>query len=154
MARPTDYTTDLAAAICAELAAGRSLRSVCEDEAMPDKATVFRWLAKHEALRDQYARAKEESADALVEDMLAIADDGINDTYTDPQGVQRADNDVIQRSRLRVETRKWIASKLKPKKYGDKIQQELVGPNGGPIQVSASQLSDDQLASIATASGE
>lgn len=154
MARPTDYTTDLAAAICAELAAGRSLRSVCEDEAMPDKATVFRWLAKHEALRDQYARAKEESADALVEDMLAIADDGINDTYTDPQGVQRADNDVIQRSRLRVETRKWIASKLKPKKYGDKIQQELVGPGGGPIQVSASQLSDDQLASIATASGE
>lgn len=135
MARPTDYTTDLAAAICAELAAGRSLRSVCEDEAMPDKATVFRWLAKHEALRDQYARAKEESADALVEDMLAIADDGINDTYTDPQGVQRADNDVIQRSRLRVETRKWIASKLKPKKYGDRLQTELSGSVGISVEI-------------------
>lgn len=125
--RPSDYSEDLAAAICAELAAGRSLRSVCDAASMPDKATVFRWLAKHEAFRDQYARAKEESADALVEDMLAIADDGLNDTYTDEDGNERTMVDVIQRSKLRVEARKWIASKLKPKKYGDKVQQEVSG---------------------------
>lgn len=125
--RPSDYSADLAAAICAELAAGRSLRSVCAAAGMPSTTTFFVWLGKHPEFREQYARAKEESADALVEDMLAIADDGINDTYTDPQGVQRVDNDVIQRSKLRVDTRKWIASKLKPKKYGDKVQQEVSG---------------------------
>jgi len=135
MARPTDYNDETAIAICAELAAGRSLRSVCEDESMPDKATVFRWLAKHEAFRDQYARAKEESADALVEDMLAIADDGLNDTYTAEDGTERTMTDVVQRSKLRVETRKWIASKLKPKKYGDKMQQELSGNVGLTVEI-------------------
>ena len=125
--RPSDYSADLAAAICAELATGRSLRSVCAADNMPSTTTFFVWLGKHHEFREQYARAKEESADALVEDMLSIADDGINDTYTDQQGVQRVDNDVIRRSRLRVDTRKWIASKLKPKKYGEKVQQEVAG---------------------------
>lgn len=132
--RPSDYSDDLAAAICAELATGRSLRSVCEAANMPSTTTFFVWLGKYPAFREQYARAKEESADALVEDMLAIADDGLNDTYTDADGNDRTMPDVIQRSKLRVDTRKWIASKLKPKKYGDKIQQELVGPGGGPVQ--------------------
>lgn len=134
MGRPSTYSTDIAAEICAELAGGRSLRSVCNDERMPDKATVFRWIAAHPEFRDQYARAKEESADALVEDMLSIADDGLNDTYTDEDGSERVMQDVIQRSKLRVDTRKWIASKLKPKKYGDKVQQEVSGPDGGPVQ--------------------
>lgn len=142
--RPTDYSDDIAAAICSELAAGRSLRSVCADNGMPDKATVFRWLAKHESFRDQYARAKEESADALVEDMLAIADDGLNDTYTDDDGNERTLADVIQRSKLRVDTRKWIASKLKPKKYGDFTRNEVSGPNGGPVLIRATDT-DERL---------
>lgn len=142
--RPSDYNEDVAAAICSELAAGRSLRSICQDEKMPDRATVFRWLARHESFRDQYARAKEESADALVEDMLSIADDGLNDTYTDSEGNDRTNTDVIQRSKLRVDTRKWIASKLKPKKYGDFMRNEVSGPNGGPVVVSASHL-DERL---------
>jgi hypothetical protein len=89
--------------------------------------TVFAWLGRHEEFAKQYARAKEESADALVEDMLAIADDGLNDTYVDENGIERTMTDVIQRSKLRVDTRKWIASKLKPKKYGEKVQAEITG---------------------------
>lgn len=132
LGRPSEYTADIAAAICAELASGKSLRSVCYSPSMPDKSTVFRWLGAFPDFRDQYARAKEESADALVEDMLAIADDGLNDTYTDEDGNERTMPDVIQRSKLRVDTRKWIASKLKPKKYGDKVQQEVTGADGKP----------------------
>lgn len=129
--RPSTYSEDTAARICGELADGRSLRSVCRDEGMPDKATVFRWLAAHESFRDQYARAKEESADAMVDDMIDIADDARNDW------MERAGDDAgpgyllngehVQRTKVRIDTRKWIASKLKPKKYGEKVQQEVSG---------------------------
>lgn len=137
--RPSIYSPDLAAAICAELADGRSLRSVCRDESMPNKATVFRWLAENKEFCDQYARAKEEAADALVDDILEIADDGRNDWMEragDDAGVAWVLNgEHVQRTKVRIDARKWIAAKLKPKKYGDKVQQEVSGPNGGPVQV-------------------
>lgn len=140
--RPSSYNEDIAARICGELADGRSLRSVCREEGMPDKATVFRWLAAHESFRDQYARAKEESADAMVDDMLDIADDARNDWMEragDEAGAAYVLNgEHIQRSKLRIDTRKWTASKLKPKKYGEKVQQELTGKDGGPMQVIVS----------------
>lgn len=91
---------------------------------MPDKSTVFLWLGKHPEFVDQYARAKEESADTHADDILEISDDGSNDwmerhAKDSPGWVVNGEH--IQRSRLRVEARKWIASKLKPKKYGDKV---------------------------------
>jgi len=117
--RPSKYSQELADRICSELAEGISLRAICKPDDMPHKATVFRWLRTHDEFRDQYAKAKEESADALLEDMLYIADDGTED---------------VQRSRLRVDVRKWAASKLKPKKYGDTSQLQLTGAGGGPIE--------------------
>lgn len=117
--RPTDYTEELADIICAELSDGKSMRQVCAGEEMPDKSTVFRWLRKYESFRDQYVRAKEESADALTDEMLDISDDSINDYVTSAEG-DRVNPENIQRSRLRIETRKWLAAKLKPKKYGDR----------------------------------
>jgi len=105
---------------------------------MPDKATVFRWLRTFEMFRDQYTRAKAEAADALVEEMLDIADDGSNDWMErkseegDVTG-WKENGEAVQRSKLRVETRKWIASKLKPKKYSERI--EHTGAEGGPMQV-------------------
>ena len=127
MGRPSDYTVELAAQICGELAAGRSLRSVCKDEWAPNRSTVFRWLAQFPEFRDQYARAKEESSDALVEELLDIADDGSND-WMERAGSDgshlgwQVNGEHIQRSRVRIDTRKWIASKLKPKKYGERIE--------------------------------
>lgn len=110
MGRPSDFTQELADRICARLADGDSLRKVCKSEDMPDKATVFRWLRTNEAFCDQYTRAKEESADSWADDIVDIAD-----------GEPSAD---VQRDRLRVDARKWAASKLKPKKYGDKLTHE------------------------------
>lgn len=97
------------------------MRTVCLAEDMPVMSTVFKWLREKKDFSEQYAKAKAESADALVEQMLDIADDGRNDTYEDADGNQRTDTDVIARSRLRVDTRKWIAAKLKPKKYGERV---------------------------------
>lgn len=120
MGRPSDYTEEMADKICSELADGKSMRAVCLGDEMPDKATVFRWIRTIEEFRNQYVRAKEESADALTDEMLDIADDSQLDyTETDEDG-KRLNAENIQRSRLKIDTRKWLASKLKPKKYGDK----------------------------------
>ncbi len=121
--RPSLYTNELAADICRRLAEGETLRSVCRDKVMPDKATVLRWLgdkAKPE-FRDQYAHARDMQADALFDEALEIADDVSGDWSTDKDGKKVLDHENIQRSRLRVDTRKWAAGKMAPKRYGDKL---------------------------------
>lgn len=118
------YSDSLAARICGEIAEGRSLRNICADEGMPDKATVLRWLAANEEFRDQYARAREAQADAIFDEILDIADDARND-WMERRGEEDAgwvaNGEHIQRSRLRIDARKWMAGKLQPKKYGDKL---------------------------------
>lgn len=97
-----------------------SLRKICMSEMMPSVNTVLRWLREKEDFRAQYVRAKEEQADFLAEEMLEIADDDTDDILETEQG--KSGNPVsVQRARLRVDARKWAASKLKPKKYGDKM---------------------------------
>ena len=102
--RPSLYTETLAANICQRLAEGETLRSVCRDEAMPDKATILRWLAdkKKADFRDQYAHARDMQADALFDEALEIADDASGDWAVDKDGKKVLDHENIQRSRLRV----------------------------------------------------
>lgn len=156
--RPSKYTQKLADEICALLAEGRSLRTICLADNMPDKRSVFRWLRTNDEFCHQYARAKEESADALTEDMLDISDNSVNDylitladAIREKPSSEWTEEDIkvlaikaapeqIQRSRLRVDTRKWIASKLKPKKYGESSQIALTGKDGGPIETKALQI--------------
>ena len=145
--RPSPYTEALAAKICRRLAEGETLRAICRDPAMPDKATVLRWLAdkKKADFRDQYAHAREMQADALFDEALEIADDASSDWSTDKDGKKVLDHENIQRSRLRVDTRKWAAGKMSPKRYGDKIQH--TGDGGGPIRVrpDLSKLTSEEL---------
>lgn len=105
---------------------------------MPGIATVISWLAddRFADFQARYTRAREVQADTLADEILQISDDGLNDTYIDSDGNKRTDHDVVARSRLRVDARKWYASKVAPKKYGDKLTQELTGENGGPLIVS------------------
>jgi len=126
MARPSRFDQETADAICERLISGESLRSICETEGMPDKATVCRWLAANEPFRDQYARAREMQADILADETLDIADDGRNDWMEKygKDGEQvgwQVNQEAIGRSRLRLDARRWYASKLAPKKYGDKL---------------------------------
>ncbi len=106
--RPSDYTQEIADIICERIADGKSLRKVCaEDDALPDRGTVLRWLAKdeHQEFRGQYARAQDERADVYFEQTMEISDDA------------GADRDAIAKARLRVDTRKWVCARMNPKKY-------------------------------------
>ena len=136
--RPSDYTQELADRICGELALGKSMRKVCEAEDLPHVRTIFKWLRTNDEFRQQYEAAKEECADHYADEIVDIADDGYDDF--DHLGKVRAEH--IQRSRLRVDARKWVASKLKPKKYGDKTQTEVSGPDGGPIPILPFRFQD------------
>lgn len=130
MGRPSTFSQETADSICERIADGESLRNICADEAMPARSTVFKWLSEAQAFADQYARAREAQADAIFDDILEIADDGTNDWMVrngqDDAG-WTANGEHIQRSRLRVDARKWAASKLRPKKYGDKVDHEVSG---------------------------
>lgn len=125
MSRPEEYTEETFSAICSRLADGESLAGICREETMPDKSTFYRWLQKRHELRDRYAKAKEDGCDALFEELMDIADDGSNDWMetNDPDNPGwRFNGEHYQRSRLRVDTRKWALSKLKPKRYGERIE--------------------------------
>lgn len=136
--RPAKFTQELADQVCAKLIEGQSLRTVCLADDMPCATTVFKWLREIPEFTQQYARAKEEAADALFEEILDIADDGTNDwmEQRSEEGKDlgwRVNGEALQRSRLRVDTRKWAMSKMKPKKYGDRI--DLGNADGKPFTV-------------------
>jgi hypothetical protein len=114
---------------------------------MPDKSTVMRWLATHKEFRDQYASAREAQADYYAEEIIEIADDGSNDWMERKRGeetIEVENHEVIGRSRLRVDTRKWLMARMAPKKYGDRVMQEVTGKDGGPIETR--ELSETEAA--------
>jgi hypothetical protein len=136
--RPSDYNPEITTAICVRLGLGESLREICRDEDMPSKSTVMRWLASHQEFRDQYAGAREAQADYYAEEIIEISDDATNDFMTRKNGdeVEQVENkEVLARSRLRVDTRKWLMARMAPKKYGDKVTQEHVGDPDKPIVI-------------------
>lgn len=135
MARPSEFKEETGAAICARLASGEPLVKICRDDDMPHVATVYRWLIANEAFRDSYARAREDQADTLADEIQAIADEPMvgKKTTTKANGdVETVEGDMLEHRKLRVEARKWIAAKLKPKKYGDKVEHE----HGGNLKVT------------------
>ena len=122
--RPEIWSQKLADAVCFEIAQGYSLRTVCKNEKLPGMTTIFKWLRERPEFGNQYARATEERTEALAEEILDIADDGSNDFMLIQKGnveYEIENKEVTNRSRLRVDTRKWLMSKMKPKKYGDKL---------------------------------
>lgn len=110
-----------------EINKGRAVRNILKDEGMPDVTTFYRWIDNDEEKYKQYMRACDNRADAIFDEIIDIADDRSGDIKITKDGEEVIDNEFIARSRLRIDARKWIASKLNPKKYGDKIQQEHSG---------------------------
>lgn len=116
--RPSDYTQELADKICEQIAEGDSMRTICEQESMPNAATVFRWLRTNEEFSKQYARACEERTEAHNENLLDIGEEAIEAAHeADP----KAANAVVSGYKLKADNLKWVMSKMKPKKYGDKL---------------------------------
>src|SRR5476649_2333687 len=119
--RPSDYSAEIADTICNRLAGGESLRAICADAGMPNRATVSRWLASYEEFRDLYGFAREWQAECLVDKILEIARDSSGD-YVEkhlPDGkvVLVVNHENFARSRLRINTFIWIAVRLAPRKY-------------------------------------
>lgn len=120
--RPT-YSPAVADEICARLAGGESLIAICRDEHMPSEHAVRGWVIDDfEGFASRYARARDMGIDRLVEETIEIADDSGLDVVIGPDGALRPDGEVVNRAKLRVDTRKWFASKLAPKRYGDRLQ--------------------------------
>ena len=123
--------------VCQEIEKGRALRNVLKDENMPSTSTFYQWLDNDEVKAKQYARATEVRADIIFDDILAIADENTNDTSINENGIEVVNNDVIQRSRLRIDARKWVLSKLNPKKFGDKTD---ITSGGEKIQTTPQEV--------------
>lgn len=138
--RPSLYSQTTVDSILEQIANGKFLSDICADPAMPSCSTVFKWRLDHPEFSEAYAHAREAAADKMVIETIAIADDGQNDTYLDEDGNPRTDTDVIQRSKLRVETRKWLLARMAPKEYGDRIETH----HSGEIK-KTNELTDEEL---------
>lgn len=137
MGRPSSFTQRVADEICERIATGESLRGICLDEAMPAQSTVFKWLSDNKAFSEQYARAREAQADALADEILHIADTPVmgQKTVSKATGIEISEGDMIEHRRLQVDARKWLAGKLAPKKYSEKLMNVHTGEDGGPVQI-------------------
>jgi hypothetical protein len=116
--RPSEYTSEIANEICAQIADNKSIRTICKQKNMPAIRTIFYWLDKHEDFLQQYARAKELQADAIYEDIIEI------------EGDLRAEIIDPSTARVLIDSHKWRAGKMKPQKYGDKQQLKVTGDAG------------------------
>ena len=144
------YTTQMANLICIRLSEGESLKEIVKTEGMPNRASVYRWLLEQPAFCDKYARAREEQADTLADEIIAIADESpeINEVRDRDGNILdiKIDSGYVAYQKQRIEARKWTAMKLKPKKYGDKL--ELAGDPNSPLKMEVQVESDTYLSAI------
>ncbi len=137
MGRPSDYSEELAGYICDELANGRSLVEICrDDEGLPDRRTVLRWMEKHSDFATKCARVRENGqADFVVDDMVRI-ERGVEAGLIAPDA-----------ARILISSKQWRAAKLAPKKYGDKTT--VAGDPENPLQVVSITDADRAAALLA-----
>jgi len=125
--RPPLYTEAIAEEICRRMSEGETLKQICRDEHMPDSRTVRGWvLEDREGFSPRYARARDMQLEAWAEEITEIAEDGSNDWMERETKSGRVitvvNEEAVQRSRLRIDSRRWLLSKLKPERYGDKLE--------------------------------
>ena len=132
---------------------------------MPAPSTVFLWLREHVEFSEQYARAKEEAADMFIEDILEIADNSkkdripvyeVNEAGEKVLTGYKESKNSVRRAQVQIESRKWLAVKLKPKKYGDRLAVDGKQEHSGNLNVnhSLADLTDEELILAAQAAVE
>ena len=121
--RSSTYTPEIGIEICDKIAScSTGIKKLCKQiPHWPHPDTIYKWLKDHKSFSDLYAQAKREQVRALVDEILEISDDTSQDELINDQGKVVANSEYINRSRLRVDTRKWIAAKLVPRLYGDNV---------------------------------
>jgi terminase small subunit-like protein len=120
------YNAQIADEICEAIATHPwGLERICKKfPHFPDKSTIWLWKLRNQSFSDKYYKAKLAQAELHVEECFDISDDVSNDRKINHEGNEVTNNEAVNRSRLKVDTRKWVASKLLPKQYGDKQQLE------------------------------
>lgn len=141
---PYVWTPEIEEEILGRIAKGQSVRSILKDDWLPSEPTFYKRLDEDPEFVKRYIRAREAQADAIFEQCLEIADSQEDDVVT-VDGEDRINHDVIARAKLRIDTRKWMAGKLRPKVYGDRSIVEGPGPNGEHT-VNAADLSPKEIA--------
>jgi len=126
--RPTRYSPEAVLEICRRMENGESLRQICATPGMPGRTTVMRWLEAEPEFQKSYARARERLVEYWADEIVEIAD-GAEQDFVDG----KVNHEAINRSRLRVDARKWLMSKLAPRKYGDRVTTEVVGDPENPL---------------------
>lgn len=138
--RPSIFSPAIAQAICTQIVEGKSLRAICSQDEMPGISTVIRWLSENEEFRSQYAQAKDDQADTLADEILHIADTPLQGETRklgpDGEIVETRQAEMTEHRKLQIDARKWIAARLKPKKYGDKTEHTHQGGDK-PILISS-----------------
>lgn len=135
MGRETSYTPEIAAEICDRLSTGETLRQICRSAGMPSDASVRRWAMDDvNGFASQYASARDLGLEAMADDLFDITDDGSNDwmerELKNGLVIEVPNTELVMRSRLRADTRKWYLSKLAPKRYGDRLQVDNTSSDG------------------------
>ena len=148
--RPRMYTRELADKICDLLSTGMPLTKICAMEGMPAYKTVMSWLwidhPEKEEFGKIYARAREMQTERMIDEITTLADECMIGEKTkivrdkDGERIEVSRGDMVDRSRLRVDARKWIAAKLLPRKYGDRL--ELSGNANDPLVIKIVQFSE------------
>jgi len=144
MGQHPSYTLEMGIRVCEAISESQmGIKKLClENDWMPSATTIKKWVREDakenetdkEGFATLYARAKDEQADSLVEEMLDIADDKTKDTVSTEFG-ESGNAVAVARARLQIDTRKFIAAKLKPKKYGDKLDLTSLGEKINQVPV-------------------
>lgn len=144
------FSDAIAEEIFNRMAGGESLRSICRSPGMPVIQTVLRWVNERPDFAESYARATDMRALVLCDEMLEIADTPeIGEEITETaEGTIVKRGDMIAHRRLKVDARKWILAKLSPKKFGERLSQEISGPDGGPVEIAKPSSTGDKIAAF------
>lgn len=138
------FDQQIADEVCARLAEGASLRKACREIGCGVQ-TILDWTVANEAFGGQYAQARARGYQLLADEIIEISDDSVHDTSTDDKGNVVVNQEVVARSRLRVDSRKWMLSKMLPKVYGERTEHAV----DLTVRRSATEMTDDELAAIA-----
>ena len=147
--RPSAYEEEKALEILSRLAEGEMLIHICKDKELPSRSTVNDWVLNNtEGFTERYLIARGIGCDVMAEETFEIADDASNDWMenNDPDNPgYRLNGEHINRSRLRVDTRKWYISKIAAKVYGDRLNVDHGVQKDNPITALLSQINNSSL---------
>ena len=125
MGRPTKKTPELIDEICAWIASGKSLHSFCREHDDVNISTVMRWVSEDEAFRERYERAREASADSHYDRIVSLSEEVLSSPLVDHN-----------RYKIAIDAMKWTAARMKPKKYGDRVENVHANPDGSNLEIS------------------